>query len=141
MSTHHDTRVLIVDDNREAAELLRDLLAIEGYTTATAFDGYMALDVALSFAPHIIILDLGMPKFSGDEVALMLRQVSKFEDVYLIALTAWGDSRTRDLTSRSGFNLHLTKPVQLPELFAGLEAGRQAQAAAADAGTDGAASR
>ena len=127
MATDSNTRVLVVDDNREAAELLSELLTMEGYITGTAFDGFMALEVALSFEPHIILLDLGMPKFSGDEVALMLRQVKKLENVYLIALTAWGDKRARELTSRAGFHQHLVKPVELPELFAALELGRQVQ--------------
>lgn len=130
MATDLEPRVLIVDDNRDAADLLSDLLATQGYTTHTAYDGYMALDAAMSFEPQIVILDLGMPRFTGDEVAPMLRQVSKLEDVYIIALTAWGDSESRALTSRTGFNLHLTKSVKMPELFAALETGREAQARA-----------
>lgn len=131
MATDSPSRVLIVDDNREAADLLSELLTIQGYLTCTAYDGYMALDVALSFAPHIMILDLGMPRFSGDEVAPMLRQVKKLEDVYIIALTSWGDSQARALTARTGFDLHLTKPVQMPELLAALELGCQSVAMAA----------
>src|SRR4051812_2862594 len=94
MSPALNTRVLIVDDNREAADLLSELLTLHGYTTSTAYDGFMALEAALSFEPQIIILDLGMPRYSGSEVAPMLRQVSKLEDVYIIALTAWGDSES-----------------------------------------------
>ncbi|WP_296942954.1 response regulator [uncultured Massilia sp.] len=123
MAFHPDTRVLIVDDNRDAAELLSDLLAAQGFVTATAYDGFMALDVALAFQPHIIVLDLGMPRFSGDEVAPMLRQLKTFEDVYIIALTSWDDSEARALTRRTGFDLHLSKPVDLSELFAALELG------------------
>lgn len=130
MSPALNTRVLIVDDNREAADLLSELLTLHGYTTSTAYDGFMALEAALSFEPQIIILDLGMPRYSGSEVAPMLRQVSKLEDVYIIALTAWGDSESRALTSRTGFNLHLTKSVKMPELFAALETGREAHARA-----------
>jgi len=103
---------------------------MQGYTTSTAYDGFMALDVAMAFEPHIVILDLGMPKFSGNEVAPMLRQVKKLEDVYIIALTSWGDSESRALTSRNGFDLHLTKSVSMPELFAALEQGRRHRLAA-----------
>ncbi len=134
MEIFSDTRVLVVDDNRDAAELLSELLAAHGFVTRAAYDGFMALDVALAFQPHIIVLDLGMPRFSGDEVAAMLRQVKKLEDVHIIALTSWNDSEARALTSRTGFDLHLSKPVNLPELFAALalgEARSRARAAAA----------
>lgn len=128
MATDLNTRVLIVDDNRDAAELLGELLAAHGYIIDTAFDGYMALDVAMSFEPQIVILDLGMPRFSGDEVARMLRQVKKLEHVYIIALTSWNDSKSRALTARAGFDMHLAKPVRMPELLAALELGGHAQA-------------
>lgn len=133
MSTSPETRVLIVDDNHDSADSLSELLAMRGFATRTAYDGFLALDAALSFQPHIIILDLGMPKFTGDEVAPMLRQVKKLEHVHIIALTGWDDSESRALTSRTGFDHHLTKPVQLPELFAALEAGRPAPASGARA--------
>lgn len=125
MTTEQTTRVLIVDDNQDAADTLSELLTMEGYVTSTAYDGFLALDAALSFQPHIIILDLGMPKFTGDEVAPMLRQVKKLENVFIIALTAWGDSEARALTTRTGFNVHLTKPVRLEELNGALELGMQ----------------
>jgi len=121
MANELPIRVLIVDDNHDAVDLLDELLTMQGYVTGTAYDGFMALDAALAFEPHIIILDLGMPRFTGDEVAPMLRQVRKLEHVFIIALTAWGDSKTRALTSRTGFDLHLTKPFDAPELFAALE--------------------
>jgi DNA-binding response OmpR family regulator len=133
MTSNADTRVLIVDDNQDAAELLAELVGAEGYLTCTAYDGFMALDAALAFRPHIIVLDLGMPRFSGDEVAPMLRQVRRFEDVCIIALSSWHDSEARALTSRTGFDLHLAKPVQLPELLAALELGRQPRPEAAPA--------
>jgi len=128
MSPALNTRVLIVDDNRDAADLLSELLAMHGYTTSTAYDGFMALEAALAFEPQIILLDLAMPRYSGNEVAPMLRQVKKLEDVYIIALTAWGDSESRALTRRSGFNLHLTKSARMTELLAALELGRESHA-------------
>lgn len=128
MANDFPIRVLIVDDNRDAADLLSDLVAQLGFLTSTAYDGYMALDAALSFDPHIVILDLGMPKFSGDEVATMLRQVKKLEHVYIIALTAWDDTKARALTSRTGFDMHLAKPLDFPALAAALEIGRRYQA-------------
>jgi DNA-binding response OmpR family regulator len=123
-----NTRVLIVDDNRDAADLLGELLTLHGYTTSTAYDGFMALEAALAFEPQIILLDLGMPKYSGNEVAPMLRQVKKLEDVYIIALTSWGDSESRALTSRNGFNLHLIKSTRMSELLAALELGCESHA-------------
>lgn len=125
MPSNLPIRVLIVDDNQDGAELLSELVSEQGYATCTAYDGFMALDAALAFQPHIVILDLEMPRFSGDEVAPMLRQVRKLEDVYIIALTGRHDSEARALTRRAGFDLHLAKPVQLPELFAALELGSQ----------------
>jgi DNA-binding response OmpR family regulator len=122
MPTVSHTRVLIVDDNRDAADLLGELLSAEGFITDTAYDGYMALDHALSFEPDIVILDLNMPRFSGDEVAPMLRQVQKLKHVHIIALTSMDDSEARALTSRTGFDIHLAKPVQMAELLAALAA-------------------
>jgi DNA-binding response OmpR family regulator len=136
MATDHPTRVLVVDDHRDAADMLSDLLSTYGYVTSTAYDGYMALDAALSFEPHIVILDLGMPRFSGDQVAPTLRQVRKLEHAYFIALTAWDDTEARELTRRAGFDVHMAKPVQMEALLAALEAGRRAHpglAAKADA--------
>jgi DNA-binding response OmpR family regulator len=127
MPSISETRVLVVDDNHDAADLLSELLTMQGYLTNTAYDGFMALDIALSFQPHIIVLDLGMPKFSGDEVAPMLRQVKKLEDLYIIALTSWDTSEARALTKRTGFDRHLTKPVKFPEFFEAVELGRQAR--------------
>jgi CheY-like chemotaxis protein len=94
--------------------------------TTTAYDGFMALDVAMSFQPQIIVLDLSMPRFSGDEVAPMLRQINQFKDVYIIALTSYDCSEARALTSRTGFDLHLTKPVNMTEMYAALERGAAA---------------
>lgn len=93
MSPAFTTRVLIVDDNRDAADLLSELLTLHGYVTHTAYDGFMALEAALSFEPQIVILDLSMPRYSGSEVAPMLRQVRKLENVYIIALTAWATAK------------------------------------------------
>lgn len=126
MSPPLNTRVLVVDDNRDAADLLNELLTLHGYAARTAYDGVTALEAALVFEPQIVILDLGMPKYTGIEVAPMLRQVRKLEDVYIIALTSWGDNESRAMTRRNGFNLHLTKAVQLPELLAALELGCEA---------------
>ncbi len=134
MPHHPDTRVLIVDDNRAAAELLSELLAAHGFVTATAHDGFMALDVAPAFQPDVIVLDLGMPRFSGAEMAPMLRQVRKLEHVFIIALASWNDSEARALTTRTGFDLHLSKPVNLPELFAALELGESRSRALAQGG-------
>ncbi|MDN4051997.1 response regulator [Massilia sp. YIM B02763] len=136
MPSNFPIRILIVDDNQDGAELLSELVSEQGYATCTAYDGFMALEAALAFHPHIVILDLGMPRFSGDEVAPMLRQLRKFEDVYIIALTGRHDSEARALTRRAGFDLHLAKPVQLPELFAALELGSQRRPAPTAGGAD-----
>lgn len=129
MAPDHPIRVLIVDDSRDAAELLAELLGAHGYLTSVAYDGYMALDAALTFEPHIVILDLGMPRFSGHEVAPMLRQVKKLKNARMIALTGWDDSEARALTSRVGFDAHLAKPVEMDELLAAMNGARRTPSA------------
>ncbi|HEU4580044.1 MAG TPA: ATP-binding protein [Polyangiaceae bacterium] len=104
-------RILVVDDNEDAADLLRLVLEQAGYLTQTAYDGPSALTMVESFRPQIVILDIGLPGMSGYEVARALRQDARFAALALIALTGWGTPGDKQKAQEAGFDLHLTKPV------------------------------
>jgi len=104
-------RVLVVDDNRDAAETLSALLGLMGHTAPVANEGHQALRMLRSFGPQVVFLDLGMPGMSGYEVAAAIRKDSRFDTVKLVALTGWGGDADRARSAAAGFDLHLTKPV------------------------------
>ena len=109
-------RILIVDDNRDAADSLAMLLRFKGNDIRTAHDGVEALEVADIFHPEIVLLDIGLPKLNGYDVARRIRQQPWGQDVLLIALTGWGNDEDRRLSQEAGFNFHLVKPVELGAL-------------------------
>ncbi|QBE66084.1 response regulator [Pseudoduganella lutea] len=115
-------RILIVDDNCDAAELLAELVRLSGYEVTVAFSGCVALQTVEAFHPDVVLLDIGMPGMDGYEVAQALRARPECATLRIIALTAWGDAAARARTAACGFNLHLTKPTQLPTLLGALEA-------------------
>ena len=104
-------RVLVVDDNRDAASSLAMMLTIMGYETRTARDGLEALDVAAEFHPRVILLDIGMPRLNGYDAARRIRQEAWGENVMLVALTGWGQDEDRRRSEEAGFDDHLVKPV------------------------------
>jgi signal transduction histidine kinase len=110
-------RILVVDDNRDAAEALSLLLQLRGHDVKTAEDGFEALRIAPDFGPEIVILDLGMPKLNGYETAAHIRKEPWGRDLPLIALTGWGQPKDRQRTVEAGFNEHLVKPVGQQELI------------------------
>lgn len=112
-------RVLVVDDAPEFIELLVPLLQREGYQTRTATDGEAAIDVARSFAPDVIVLDLGLPKIDGVDVC---RQVRNFSDAYVIMLTARADEVDRVVGLEVGADDYMTKPFSPRELVARVRA-------------------
>ena len=116
-------KVLVVDDNVDAAVTLSMILEISGYTARVAHDGYEALAVAQAFGPRVAFLDIGMPGMSGYETARAIRATPGLEDIVLVALTGWGAESDRQRSNEAGFDHHLTKPVQLDvveALLAGL---------------------
>jgi len=116
-------KVLVVDDNVDAAVTLSMILEMSGYTAKVAHDGYEALAVAQSFGPRVAFLDIGMPGMSGYETARAIRATPGLEDIVLVALTGWGAESDRQRSNEAGFDHHLTKPVQLDvveALLAGL---------------------
>jgi signal transduction histidine kinase len=114
-------RVLVVDDNRDAADTLAHLLRDAGATVQVAYSGAAALGFVDSFEPEVAVLDLGMPGMSGLDVA---RRIRKRPDdrCTLVALTGWGQSADRELTRAAGFNHHLTKPIDFHEIHSLLAA-------------------
>jgi PAS domain S-box-containing protein len=111
-------RILVVDDNRDAADTLGMLLESDGAEVRVVYDGRSALAVADAFLPTSVLLDLGMPGMDGYEVARRLRQEERFATVNIVALTGWGQDADRRQTRNRGFSHHLTKPVGLEELHA-----------------------
>jgi DNA-binding response OmpR family regulator len=110
------TRVLIVDDNVDAADSLARLLEVYGYTTKVAYDAGSALEIANILRPTIVLLDLGLPDLSGDQVAQRIRAEAWGATAQIIAVTGWGQESDRRKTRDAGFNEHLTKPVD-PEVL------------------------
>ncbi|MDY3553708.1 response regulator [Gemmata sp. JC717] len=110
-------RVLVVDDNRDAADSTAELLTICGASVDVRYDGVAALAAVSAATPDAVILDLTMPELDGCEVARRIRQVAG-AGVLLVALTALGDEHNRTRTAAAGFNLHFTKPVDPTELLA-----------------------
>ena len=109
-------RVLIVDDNRDAADTLALLVQTLGCTAEVAYDGAAALEILGRFAPDVILLDLGMPRMDGYEVARRIRQSAEGSDVRLVAVSGWGQEEDRRRTRAAGFDQHVVKPVGFAEL-------------------------
>ncbi|MHA4867660.1 response regulator [Duganella sp. PWIR1] len=113
-------RILVIDDNAEAADISAELLELHGYQTNVAYSGLAGLEAARTFQPHGILLDLGMPGMDGYQVASALRAVPDFDDVALVAFTAWGDVVTRQRVIDTGFDEHIIKPANLERILSAL---------------------
>jgi len=113
-------RILVADDNRDAAESLALQLQLAGHDVRTANDGIEALEVAQNFEPHIVLLDLGMPKMDGYEAARAMRLRPWGTTATIIALTGWGQPQDRQRSTDAGFDAHLVKPVSESQLFQAL---------------------
>ncbi|WP_426112795.1 PAS domain-containing protein [Massilia sp. PWRC2] len=109
-------RVLVVDDNADAADSLAALLELMGHHSRVAFDGRAGLALAQSMQPDLVILDIGMPGMNGHEVARAIRASAGLEQVLLVALTGWGAPADVALAVSAGFDHHLTKPVSIEAL-------------------------
>jgi PAS domain S-box-containing protein len=109
-------RILVVDDNADAAETTGMLLNTGGNEIKTAHDGIEALDLAQAFRPDVIVLDIGLPKLNGYEVARMIRTQPWGKTTLLVAVTGWGQDEDRKKSRDAGFNAHIVKPLHLDEL-------------------------
>ncbi len=113
----HSARLLVVDDNQDAAELLIELLDSKGYVTRMALDGPAGLDAACSFRPHIALLDVGLPVMDGYELAARIRQVPALQGIKLVAITGYGQDSDRRRAHGAGFDVHLVKPIEPGQLL------------------------
>lgn len=109
-------RVLVVDDNHDAAEVLGMLLQSMDVNVEAVDSGPAALAVIPQYRPNVVLMDIGMPGMDGNEVARQIRQQPEFNDIKLIALTGWGQEKDRQQSQESGFDHHLTKPVDFQVL-------------------------
>ena len=117
-------RILVVDDNVDAAESLALALGLGGHDVQAVHDGAAALAAAEAFAPQVILLDIGLPGLNGYEVARRLRARPADARVLLVAVTGWGQAQDKRAALDAGFDHHLTKPVTLPELEGLIALGR-----------------
>jgi CheY-like chemotaxis protein len=109
-------RVLIVDDLRDAADSLAVLLQLLGHEVRAVYDGATALHVAGSFRPEVVMLDIGLPDLDGYEVARRLRQQVNLADALLVAATGFCTEEDRRRGCEAGFDHHLPKPYDFPEV-------------------------
>jgi signal transduction histidine kinase len=115
-------RILVADDNQDALETLATLLALDGHEVYRARDGAEAFEVAQRERPEVALLDIGMPRANGYEVATRIRGEPWGRTITLVALTGWGQDADRRRSEAAGFDLHLTKPVD-PKVVSDLLAG------------------
>jgi CheY-like chemotaxis protein len=105
-------RVLVVDDNVDAADSIALLLRLGGHEVRMAYDGPTALLIAQAFRPHAVLLDIGMPGMDGYEVAVRLRRQPGPPPELLVALTGWGQETDQRRSQEAGFDHHLVKPAE-----------------------------
>jgi two-component system CheB/CheR fusion protein len=111
-----ECRILVVDDNKDSAETLAMLLQLDGNDICIAHDGLEAVKEAEAFRPEFVLLDIGLPKLNGYEVARRIRRQPWGREMVIIALTGWGQDEDRRLSQDAGFNFHVVKPVDLAAL-------------------------
>ena len=104
-------RILVVDDNPDSAQTLATLLQMDGHEAHTAYDGFEAVHAAKTLRPDVVLLDLGLPRLNGFEVARHIREQPWGNGTVLVALTGWGQEEDRNRSRAAGFNGHLVKPV------------------------------
>lgn len=110
-------RVVIIDDNRDANSTLSMLLEFSGHEVSSAYDGTSGLQLVRSFAPDVVLLDIGLPEIDGYEVARRLRQDSATKNAYIIALTGYGQASDLHEAHAAGFDAHLLKPAKVDDLL------------------------
>jgi CheY-like chemotaxis protein len=114
-------RVLLVDDNVDAMEMMAFLLAEMGYEPTTTADATHIVDLALSARPDVIVLDIGLPNVDGYEVARMLKRHPELQSIRLVAHTGYGSPEDRRKAQEAGFDAHLVKPAELDDLEKALQ--------------------
>ena len=114
-------KILVADDNADGAALWESLLKERGHTVRVEHDGQSACDTAMEFRPHAAMLDIGMPRMSGHEVAREIRRQPWGRDVLLLALSGWGEPKDKVRALEAGFDHHRTKPGDLDEIVSLIE--------------------
>jgi DNA-binding response OmpR family regulator len=109
-------RILVVDDNEDAANSLATLLEVMGYEVRTAYDGPEAIAAADDFHPAVALLDIGLPRLSGYDIARHVRD-RRGNEVLLVAITGWGQEDDRRRAREAGFDHHFTKPADFEVLL------------------------
>jgi CheY-like chemotaxis protein len=133
--THRRRRVLVVDDNRDAADTLAALLEAWGHEVRALYDGPSAIAAAAEFRPHVVLLDIGLPKMNGYEVAEHLRKSADDRSMILVAFTGYGQDEDRRRVREAGFDHHLIKPLEPAALEKILDSVAADAEAACDGGT------
>ena len=110
-----ERRVLVVDDNEDAADSLATLLGVMQYQVRVAYDGPEAIEAADEFEPAVALLDIGLPKLSGYDIARHIRR-TRGDNVLLVAITGWGQDEDRRKAREAGFDHHFTKPADFEVL-------------------------
>ncbi|HSK71038.1 MAG TPA: ATP-binding protein, partial [Pyrinomonadaceae bacterium] len=108
-------RILVVDDNADAAQVLCFALQLEGHDVSVAYDGKSAIKAAEEFQPQICLLDIGLPDIDGFKVARQIRE--KMSETLLVAITGWGQEEDRRRSQKAGFDYHLVKPVAIEDII------------------------
>lgn len=111
MTQDKSRRILVIDDNEDAAQTLGMVLEMSGHEVHLAYDGEQAVAMARDLKPQIALVDIGLPKLNGYGVAQSIRAEPWGEKMMLIALTGWGQDDDKRRALAAGFNFHLTKPV------------------------------
>ena len=114
----NNQRVLVVDDNADAADTLAMILRMDGFAVDTAYGARQALDQAEAFRPDVVLLDLGLPEMDGFEVARRIRSMHGFEAVRLVAVTGYGQNEAQTRSHAKDFDAYLVKPISPTELEA-----------------------
>jgi CheY-like chemotaxis protein len=117
---HHGRTILLIDDNRDAIDCLSVILQITGYRVFVAYSGAEGLAIGEREKPQLVVLDIGMPKMNGYEVARRIRSASWGKNVLLVAATGWGQDADKRLAFEAGFDHHLTKPFDPKDALAAL---------------------
>ena len=111
-------RILVVDDNQDAAESLATVLQLDGHQTHVVYDGSTSFEAVESFNPNVVVLDIGLPGIDGYEVCRRMRRMPGHEKMLLIAMTGYGTAKNIETAKLAGFDHHMTKPADLQQLAA-----------------------
>ena len=128
-------RILVADDNRDAAESMSTVLRLMGNEVRTVHDGMQAVEEAAAFRPDMVLLDIGMPRLNGYDAARRIRAERWGKSMMVVAMTGWGQDEDKRLASEAGFDRHFTKPVDprdVEQLIAGLRSSAPRRSVASD---------